>query len=90
MDLDLQTINFVLEARTLKVRAQRFQIVSPCSRIATENAAPLRTLTDAARLAVIHLLSEARTRVPARVSHKGPANGILALAVVMNVLLRFV
>src|SRR5688572_12021308 len=87
---DLQSIDLVLQARALKVAAQRGQIAAPRRRVAADDRASLGPLAGTRAFAKIDLLPQAGAGVSAGVAGQGPAHRVLALAVVMHVLLGFI
>ena len=81
-----QALNLLSEIRALKVEAKRLQSVTPALCILSHDRALWRTLSEALGFAEIDLLAETGAHVPAGIAHQRPADGRVALTVVVYVL----
>ncbi len=85
-----QTFDLVTELRTRKLLSERGGRGTPGFRVPANDRAMRGALPDALGLLKVHFAAEARARIPAGVADQTPADGRVALAAQVQVLLTFV
>ena len=81
-----KTFDLAAKASALEVCAQCLEFVTPAVGVLSDDRTFRRALRQALAFTEIDLVSETRARIPARVSHQGPADGPAGLAIMVHVL----